>query len=320
MQGKVSRASDVYAFGILLWELYTGGHAFKGVPRALLGHEITKGNKRPEFPPDCMFEYQLLACRCWESDYAIRPGFDKVLDDLARMYARLCSEMRGGGEFGLGGPGAGAAAVPQAVARAGGADAGGMSAGAACLLPGARGGAAPPLDSYDSVAGQGPLHVPPRVSEGQQVHNLHPGIRTGHAEGVSADIRQVGSSALQLGPASGTYMWGGEPPLQLGGMAGTGSRSAGSGSATSPNTTTTATTDTGTGHRIAAPPGHAYMAQAYSGGSEEGSIDQSMTDSLLLPPYMRRGGMQAIAEGDNPPLNPNAAQQPPAHGSGTAPG
>jgi hypothetical protein len=74
MYGKLSFASDVYAYGIILWEMYTAQQAFKGVPRALLGHEVTKMGSRPEFPPECPFDYQLLACRCWESDPAIRWG------------------------------------------------------------------------------------------------------------------------------------------------------------------------------------------------------------------------------------------------------
>jgi hypothetical protein len=57
---------------LLQWELFTGQQAFKGVPKALLGHEVAKLGRRPEFPPDCPFDYQLLAVRCWESDPAIR--------------------------------------------------------------------------------------------------------------------------------------------------------------------------------------------------------------------------------------------------------
>jgi serine/threonine protein kinase len=72
MYGKVSFASDVYAFGIMLYEMYTSQQAFEGVLKVLLGHEVTKMGRRPEFPPDCPFDYQLLACRCWESDPAIR--------------------------------------------------------------------------------------------------------------------------------------------------------------------------------------------------------------------------------------------------------
>ena len=36
LAGRVSKASDVYAFAILVWELYTGAHAYAGMPRALL--------------------------------------------------------------------------------------------------------------------------------------------------------------------------------------------------------------------------------------------------------------------------------------------
>jgi len=44
----------------------------QGIPRALLGHSIAQQGLRPTFPPDTPFEWQFLACRCWETDPAIR--------------------------------------------------------------------------------------------------------------------------------------------------------------------------------------------------------------------------------------------------------
>jgi hypothetical protein len=54
--------------GITLWELFTGSHAFKGVPRALLGHAITRENRRPRFPDHAPWAYVRLAERCWDRD------------------------------------------------------------------------------------------------------------------------------------------------------------------------------------------------------------------------------------------------------------
>jgi hypothetical protein len=45
--GRLSRASDVYGYGILLFELMTGQAAFKGVPRAVLGYDVMKMHRRP---------------------------------------------------------------------------------------------------------------------------------------------------------------------------------------------------------------------------------------------------------------------------------
>lgn len=50
----------------MLWELYTGGHPFRSVPKALLGHQITKLHKRPEWDEGAPSGYVALAARCWD--------------------------------------------------------------------------------------------------------------------------------------------------------------------------------------------------------------------------------------------------------------
>ncbi|GBF87741.1 hypothetical protein Rsub_00452 [Raphidocelis subcapitata] len=85
LDGRVSKAADVYAFGITLWELYTGGHAFKGIPRALLGHAITRERLRPRFPEGAPAQYRRLAERCWLPRWEERPTFSEVLQELLAM-------------------------------------------------------------------------------------------------------------------------------------------------------------------------------------------------------------------------------------------
>ncbi|KAF5842282.1 kinase-like domain-containing protein, partial [Dunaliella salina] len=68
LKGTCSKASDVYAFGIVMWELFTCGFPFRGVPAALLGHTIVKDAKRPAWPPVVPSGYKDLANACWDQN------------------------------------------------------------------------------------------------------------------------------------------------------------------------------------------------------------------------------------------------------------
>lgn len=74
IEGRASRASDVYAYGILLWEMLTGQRAFNGTPIALLAHNVARKGARPSWPKDERLcpPLQALAELCWATDASSR--------------------------------------------------------------------------------------------------------------------------------------------------------------------------------------------------------------------------------------------------------
>ncbi|KAG2500643.1 hypothetical protein HYH03_001410 [Edaphochlamys debaryana] len=89
LEGRISKAADVYSFGILMWELFCASDPFAGVPRAHIGHAITKENRRPKFPPFAPRDYVALASQCWHPDASQRPTFETVLSELTRLREEL---------------------------------------------------------------------------------------------------------------------------------------------------------------------------------------------------------------------------------------
>jgi serine/threonine protein kinase len=77
LHGRASKASDVYAYGILLWELSTGRRPYSGTPVGMLAHKVAQQGWRPAWPGGCCLPVQTLTEACWAHDPAARYTAEK---------------------------------------------------------------------------------------------------------------------------------------------------------------------------------------------------------------------------------------------------
>ncbi|XP_062072881.1 non-receptor tyrosine-protein kinase TNK1 isoform X2 [Lepus europaeus] len=78
-QGAFSSASDVWMFGVTLWEMFSGGEEpWAGVPPYLILQRLEKERARLPRPPLCSRALYALALRCWAPHPADRPSFSHL--------------------------------------------------------------------------------------------------------------------------------------------------------------------------------------------------------------------------------------------------
>ena len=85
--GSLSYASDVYSYGILLFELFTGTKAFSNQKHYHFEEMVVLNAQRPSFPLVTPDGYRDLASACWSHDPANRPCFEDIVSSLKRMRA-----------------------------------------------------------------------------------------------------------------------------------------------------------------------------------------------------------------------------------------
>uniref|UniRef100_A0A5G2QU12 Non-receptor tyrosine-protein kinase TNK1 n=1 Tax=Sus scrofa TaxID=9823 RepID=A0A5G2QU12_PIG len=77
--GAFSSASDVWMFGVTLWEMFSGGEEpWAGVPPYLILQRLEKDRARLPRPPLCSRALYALALRCWAPHPADRPSFSNL--------------------------------------------------------------------------------------------------------------------------------------------------------------------------------------------------------------------------------------------------
>lgn len=81
-QGRYSSQSDAWAFGVVMWEIYSGGNMpFADMSNTDAVESVLHGD-RLERPQTCPVEIYKIMLRCWNAERVLRPVFSDIRDDL----------------------------------------------------------------------------------------------------------------------------------------------------------------------------------------------------------------------------------------------
>ncbi|CAB4033323.1 proto-oncogene tyrosine- kinase receptor Ret isoform X1, partial [Paramuricea clavata] len=86
-QGIFRTSSDVWAFGIVLWEIATLGEEPYPEISPFETFTLVASGKRMERPPQCSEELYELMKKCWEHEQENRPSFHDIHEQLKGMLA-----------------------------------------------------------------------------------------------------------------------------------------------------------------------------------------------------------------------------------------
>ncbi|XP_071073689.1 fibroblast growth factor receptor 3 isoform X3 [Dasypus novemcinctus] len=79
--------SDVWSFGVLLWEIFTlGGSPYPGIPVEELFKLLREGH-RMDRPANCTHDLYMIMRECWHAAPSQRPTFKQLVEDLDRVLA-----------------------------------------------------------------------------------------------------------------------------------------------------------------------------------------------------------------------------------------
>ena len=89
---KVTEKVDIYSFGVVLWEIWTGGGTpYKELDLGQIFCGVMNDSLRPAIPPDCHPTWVEIMKVCWATRPADRPPFSYLCQQLEMLLKALSS-------------------------------------------------------------------------------------------------------------------------------------------------------------------------------------------------------------------------------------
>ncbi|KAM9114680.1 tyrosine-protein kinase Fer-like [Pangshura tecta] len=85
-EGRYSTESDVWSYGVLLWEIFSLRAApYPGMSNQQVVNQVERGF-RMRAPPCCPVEVYDVMLRCWEANPSLRPKFNAIHDEMTQLH------------------------------------------------------------------------------------------------------------------------------------------------------------------------------------------------------------------------------------------
>ncbi|XP_032906398.1 epidermal growth factor receptor isoform X1 [Amblyraja radiata] len=85
LQRTFTHQSDIWSYGVTIWELMTFGlKPYDGIPACEIPNILEKGERLPQ-PPICTIDVYMIMVKCWMIDAESRPRFRELTSEFSRM-------------------------------------------------------------------------------------------------------------------------------------------------------------------------------------------------------------------------------------------